>query len=352
MAWGINGLGRRGRKMKLIRAMLRAGNILLVTAGYAILILSVPQSRERTALFIVLTGLGILNLGYFIYFRKRFIAYSEEICRNAERIMRHEKEPSQLNRESLTSKTVMELEKMEDIAWNRLTESEQGKERMKQTLSEISHQLKTPLSNIRMYHDMIAEPDITEEEKKRFMEIIRRQLEKLEFLLDSLMKSSRLESEMIKLHMENRRIFHTLELAVGGIAREADRKNIDISVDCAPSAMFLHDEKWTAEAIENILDNAVKYTEENGKISVTVSLGEMYAEIRIKDTGRGIAPENYNNIFRRFYRENPASSGDGLGLGLYIARNIITLQGGYIVVHSVVGEGSAFSVFLPNRQAA
>ena len=266
--------------------------------------------------------------------------------------MRHEKEPSQLNRESLTSKTVMELEKMGGIAWNRMSESEQGKERMKQTLSEISHQLKTPLSNIRMYHDMIAEPDITEEEKKGFMEIIRRQLEKLEFLLDSLMKASRLESEMIKLHMENRRIFHTLELAVGGIVREADRKNIDISGDCAPSVMFLHDEKWTAEAIENILDNAVKYTEENGKISITVFLGEMYAEIRIKDTGRGIAPENYNNIFRRFYRENPASSDNGLGLGLYIARNIITLQGGYIVVHSVVGEGSAFSVYLPNRQVA
>ena len=101
----------------------------------------------------------------------------------------------------------MELEKMGGIAWNRMSESEQGKERMKQTLSEISHQLKTPLSNIRMYHDMIAEPDITEEEKKGFMEIIRRQLEKLEFLLDSLMKASRLESEMIKLHMENRRIF-------------------------------------------------------------------------------------------------------------------------------------------------
>ena len=184
------------------------------------------------------------------------------------------------------------------------------------------------------------------------MEIIRRQLEKLEFLLDSLMKASRLESEMIKLHMDNRRFFHTLELAVGGIVRVAVRKNIDISVDCAPSVMFLHDEKWTAEAIENILDNAVKYTEENGKISITVFLGEMYAEIRIKDTGKGIAPENYNNIFRRFYRENPASSGDGLGLGLYIARNIITLQGGYIVVHSVVGEGSAFSVYLPNRQVA
>lgn len=337
--------------MKLIRAALRAGNVLLVIAGCFILMTAMPQSRERTALLIVLTGLGMLNLGYFIYFRKKFIAYSEEICRNAERIMRHEKEPSQLNRENLISKTIMELEKMEDIAWNRLLESEQEKDKLKQTISEISHQLKTPLSNIRMYHDMISEPDITDDEKKGFMEIIRRQLEKLEFLIDSLIKSSRLESEMIKLNMENRSIFHTLEIAVGGIAQKADRKNIDISIDCQTSAAVLHDEKWTAEAIENILDNAVKYTEAHGNIRIKVVTGEMYVEIKIQDTGKGISPENYNNIFRRFYRENPASSGDGLGLGLYIARNIITLQGGYIVVCSVVGEGSAFSVFLPNRQA-
>ena len=96
----------------------------------------------------------------------------------------------------------------------------------------------------------------------------------------------------------------------------------------------------------------MKYTPEGGNISIDVSPGEMYAKIQIRDTGKGIAPENYNNIFRRFYRENPASSDNGLGLGLYIARNIITLQGGYIVVHSVVGEGSAFSVYLPNRQVA
>ena len=135
-----------------------------------------------------------------------------------------------------------------------------------------------------------------------------------------------------------------------GQRREADRKNIDISVDCAPSVMFLHDEKWTAEAIENILDNAVKYTQQRGNVSIHVVSGEMYTEIKIKDTGKGIPPEHYNDIFKRFYREKSVVRDEGLGLGLYIARSIIVRQGGHIIVRSAKGKGSCFSLFLPCRK--
>ena len=300
----------------------------------------------------ILLLFGILNLGYYLYFRRKFVRYSEEILRNTRRIMGNEKDRSlyrEYSRETLTSKVVMELEKTEDILRNRALKSEQEKEKLQKTISEIAHQVKTPLSNICMYHDMLSDPDISSGEAEKFKEIIGRQLEKLEFLIDSLIKSSRLESDMIKLNMENVSIFHVLELAVNDVVHKADRKEIELSIRCGQDMTAVCDVKWTAEAIGNILDNAVKYTPEGGKISIDVSPGEMYTKIQVQDTGKGIASGHYNDIFKRFYRESSVSEEEGLGLGLYIARNIITLQGGYIMVHSVPGQGSCFSVFLPRR---
>lgn len=335
-------------RMRVCKYVLLTVNILLPAAGSLLLFTQTPKSRERTVFLIILLLFCALDIGYFLYFRKRFVMFSEEVCRNAERIMRNERDGTQLNKDTLTSKVVMELEKMEDILGNRLAESEQGKAKLQKTISEIAHQVKTPLSNVRMYHDMLSDPDIAGGDKERFMEIIRQQLEKLEFLIDSLIKSSRLESDMIKLSMENGSVFDTLGISVNGIVQKADRKKIDIAIHCHPMIKAAHDVKWTSEAIENILDNAVKYTPERGKIRIDVIRGEMYVEIKIQDTGKGIAAEHYNDIFKRFYREPSASKDEGLGLGLYIARNIITLQGGYIMVHSVLGQGSCFSLFLPD----
>ena len=336
--------------MKAFKYALLATNAILLIAGCCLLASQTPEIPGKPVLFVIIISLGMLNLGYYLYFRRRFVAFSEEICCNAERIMRQEKGRLQRNEETLTSKIVMELEKMEDVVQNRLRESEKEKGNLQQAISEISHQLKTPLSNIRMYHDMISDPDLTSDEAGYFREIIQQQLEKLEFLIDSLIKSSRLESAMIQLNMGNNRIFHTMELAVNGIVQKADKKGIDISIHCRPTIKVPHDIKWTAEAIGNILDNAVKYTEERGNITVNVVSGEMYVEIQIQDTGKGVPPEYYNDIFKRFYREKSISNEEGLGLGLYIARNIIMLHGGYIMVHSVIGRGSCFSVFLPNRK--
>ena len=295
----------------------------------------------------------VLNLGYYLHFRRKYVRYSEEILRNTRRIMGNEKDRSlyrEYSRETLTSKVVMELEKTEDILRNRMLKREQEKEKLQKTISEIAHQVKTPLSNICMYHDMLSDPDISFDEAEKFKEIIGRQLEKLEFLIDSLIKSSRLESDMIKLNMGKVNIFHVLELAVNDVVHKADRKEMELSIQCGQDMTAVCDVKWTAEAIGNILDNAVKYTPEGGNISIDVSPGEMYTKIQIRDTGKGIASGHYNDIFKRFYRESSVSEEEGLGLGLYIARNIVMREGGYVMVRSVPGEGSAFSIFLPMNQ--
>lgn len=288
-----------------------------------------------------------INLCCYLYYRRRFIRLSSEICRYAEQVMGGRHVPGQQNQETITSKVLMELEKLETATAFQLEESKKQKKELQEMISEITHQIKTPLSNLKMYCEMLSEEGASFSRQSN--EVMKSQLIKLEFLLDTLVKASRLETDMIRLEPENSRVLETLAAAVNNVMRKAELKKIEISVDCRPSVLLFHDRKWTAEAIENILDNAVKYTPENGSIHISVHPCEMYTEIRIQDTGKGIAPAHINDIFKRFYREKSVSQTEGLGLGLYLARYIIALQKGYISVRSTPGKGSRFSVCLPNR---
>ena len=301
---------------------------------------------------------GLINLCIYFHFRRQFVRLVSDICRYAEQVMRGEPVQIQQNRETLTSKVVMEMEEMERLTALRLEESNMEKQQLLEMISEITHQIKTPVSNLKMYCEMLSEEETPLYPSPAFQgaaggnpanKVMEQQLIKLEFLLDTLLKASRLETDMIHPEMENRRVLDTLAAAVNNIIHKAGLKNIEISADCSSSIQVCHDLKWSAEDIDIILDNAVKYTPKNGSIHISVHVGEMYTEIRIQDTGKGIDPAHMNDIFKRFYREKSVSQEEGLGLGLYLARYIITLQKGYIAVRSVPGEGSCFSVCLPNR---
>ena len=335
--------------MKICKYMLIFLDVLLLFTGMYIVLTMVEEITLQYMLVFIIISLMLTNLGSYFYFRRRFIGFSNEVCRNTEEILHGHSIKEQQNKETLTSKMIMELEKIEDIFSFQLAESQNEKRELQEMISELTHQIKTPASNIQMYCEMFSDPDISSEEAKQFVMVIKQQLGKLEFLLDVLVKSSRLENDMINLQMENSRLIETLAVAVNSVMQKAELKGIDISVSCRPAIQVYHDMKWTAEAIENILDNAIKYTPENGKVLISVEVGEMYTVIKIKDTGKGIEAAHINDIFKRFYREKSSSKDEGLGLGLYLARNIINLQGGYVSVHSSLGKGSNFFVCLPNR---
>ena len=144
-------------------------------------------------------------------------------------------------------------------------------------------------------------------------------------------------------------IADTLVDAINGVLAPMERKHLHLSVNCPENLTISHDSRWTSEALFNLLDNAVKYTPEGGDIHVTVQDWEMYLEIAVTDTGRGVPESVQATIFKRFYREEAVHDVDGIGIGLYLAREIITMQGGYITVESEVGKGSTFSIFLPQR---
>ena len=216
-------------------------------------------------------------------------------------------------------------------------------------VSDISHQVKTPVSNLKMVTDTLLTYPVSDAERTDFVRGIRSQTDKLDFLFQALVKTSRLETGVIRLEKKACRLFDTVAQAMSGIVYAAEKKEIAVSVDCPEHLTLSHDSKWTTEALFNLLDNAVKYTPSRGKITVSVVPWEMYVEIKVSDTGKGISESNHAAIFRRFYREEEIHEQQGVGIGLYLARQIVMQQGGYIKVVSVPGQGSDFSIMLPVR---
>ena len=217
---------------------------------------------------------------------------------------------------------------------------------LQELISDISHQVKTPIANLKMINNTLLENEVPPQKQKEFLTAQASQLDKLDFLMQAMIKTSRLETGVISLDQKQQPVYDTLATALGWILFNAEKKQIDVQVECPEHLDARHDRKWTSEALFNILDNAVKYTPAGGQIRVSVEGWEMYVKINIADTGIGISEQHQGTIFKRFYREDAVHDVEGIGIGLYLAREIVTLQGGYIRVASEIGQGSTFSVFL------
>ena len=225
-------------------------------------------------------------------------------------------------------------------------ENRASREELKSLISDISHQTRTPLSNIKAYLSLLREetqPDRQEE----FLNSLDKQADKLEFLLQSMVKMSRLETGLIQVQMKTSDLCTTIRKAIEEIVPAAAGKQIALYVECPDRLRLVHDSKWTEEAIFNVLDNAVKYTQRGGEIHISVTRQEIFTKISIRDNGKGIALERQAEIFKRFYREPEVHEEPGIGIGLCLTRKILELQNGYIEVRSQEGEGSVFCLYLP-----
>lgn len=206
----------------------------------------------------------------------------------------------------------------------------------------------TPIANIKIYLEMLDDEMLSDRERE-FVENIKEQTVKLDFLLQSMVKMSRMETGIIQIHSEKTNLYETLGKTIAAIVPKAEKKEIRLYVECDEIIQIRHDKKWTEEAVFNILDNAVKYTAGGGKIQITVSVGEIFTKISIKDSGKGIDIGRQAEIFKRFYREPEVHDIEGIGIGLYLSRKIIEMQNGYIEVRSEIDKGSDFQIYLPNQ---
>lgn len=225
---------------------------------------------------------------------------------------------------------------------------EAEKKKIETLISDISHQTKTPIANLLLYTELLYEENLNENIRAK-VNVIHNQTERLRFLIDSLVKLSRLENGILSLNPEEKQIYPMLSAVYEQYKRKAADKGIELLIEPYDDYSAFFDLKWTTEAVCNLVDNAIKYTEK-GKIKISVESYELFTRIDIKDTGQGISEEEQAKIFARFYRSRSANESEGLGIGLYLARQILSQEGGYIKVSSKAGEGSTFSVFLPNEK--
>lgn len=222
------------------------------------------------------------------------------------------------------------------------------KENLTSLVTDISHQLKTPLASIRLYNSLLSEEDLLTEDKSDFLKRSEADINKLEWLVGSLVKVSRLEVGMVEVKLEKQNVKETLVDAVNGIYAKALKKNMEIDMVNIVDCYAYYDPKWTKEAIFNVLENAVKYTHTNGMIKVAMVELTSYIRIDIEDNGISIPKEEFNNIFKRFYRgkQEEVKNIEGSGVGLYLTRKILEEQGACITVESTLGKGTRFSLFL------
>ena len=219
------------------------------------------------------------------------------------------------------------------------------KDQISALISDISHQTKTPVANLQLYAQLLLEQPLTLREKDCAAAIFNKK-KKLQALIEALVKTSRLETGILALHPRPGEISTVVERAAAQYVPRAKGKGVALTVGQADgSAVF--DPKWTEEAVCNLLDNAVKYTPSGGTVTVEVKNYELFSAIRVADTGPGISEEDQARVFGRFYRAPNAWQAEGVGIGLYLTRQIAEKQGGYVKVESTPGKGSIFSLFLP-----
>ena len=225
---------------------------------------------------------------------------------------------------------------------------QEEKNKIKELIADISHQTKTPIANVLLYTQLLAEQELTEE-GGRCVDALEAQVRKLQTLIEALVKTSRLESGVIALYPVMGVLQPVLSSAIAQLRPKAEEKGITLVLEPGEGEAAF-DPKWTEEAVFNLLDNAVKYTPPGGTVSIDTEVYPLFVSVNVRDTGPGIPEAEQPKVFQRFYRGMEHQTEEGIGIGLYLTRQIAEGQGGYVKVASPKESGSVFSLYLPRAE--
>lgn len=248
--------------------------------------------------------------------------------------------------DTLLSKIQVQLLKLVSILKRQESTIKKERDEIKSLISDIVHQLKTPLANLQLYEELLQEEDLDQEERTLYLSNIHDQIHRLTFLFDAMTKITRLESGIIELIPEETSSEAICLTALKQVYPVAKHKNIHVKVNLGANCPLLLHKKWTTEAVFNILENAIKYSPSSSHLNISTETYNLFLRIDIQDEGCGVKEEEIPHLFKRFYRGKRHSNTDGAGLGLYLSREIIQEQGGYIKV-TPKEKGTLFSIFLP-----
>lgn len=290
---------------------------------------------------------AIIILCVTIHYRRKINLFSNNLCRILDDMAAENTPDFTITEDTLDGKINVRLKRLQEILNGKSEQARRDKEKLQALVSDISHQVKAPAANLKLYLELLSRPNLDGEKRREFLQLSAAQAEKLEFLMNGLIKMSRLETGLISFEKKEIPAADVIAGALAQISPAAEQKSLDIQVNCADGIYVFCDQKWTAEAVFNLLDNAEKYTPPHGSIRISTGRNEFYIQIRVRDSGRGISESEQAKIFGRFYRSEAAKAEEGLGLGLFLARNIISGQGGFLSVRSEPPHGAEFTINLP-----
>ena len=307
-------------------------------------------------------AIGIITGGSIIYIRQRKLRMEElrKAAAMTEDILAGRRlRTSAPGDELLLARIENQLVRIQEVLDGRRKEAEKSRDEIQKLISEIAHQMRTPLTNIESYTGFLKNITETAEQNLegeasgsnekiglQYISALEVSEKKLHFLVDSFVKMARLEQHIIQIHKNEKDLLKTIQNTFGQIQNRAEEKQIRFHITMPKQALCVHDSNWLSEAVFNILDNAVKYSEPGGTVEVSLKQNELYMKLQVRDYGIGIEEGEENQIFRRFYRGRRVTVQEGLGIGLYLAREIMNLHGGFMTAKKM-DPGLLIEVNLP-----
>ena len=278
---------------------------------------------------------GFLGGGAAVFFlqRKRRERELKRIAALAEDILNERRiSAADLEQETFYGKVAHRLVRVQEMMQGSRDEAKRSRDEIQRLISEIAHQMRTPLTNLETYLGFLQEmaEDDENDGVLRSLDAAGESAGKLHFLVESFIRMSRLEQHIIQIKKEETDILRTVRNALGQIQCQAEEKELNVTVSLPGQAGLAHDANWLGEALFNLFDNAVKYSRIGEKIEVSVTESEMFLKVRVRDYGIGIEEGEEGQIFKRFYRGRRVTAQEGFGLGLYLAREIVGRHGGFL----------------------
>jgi signal transduction histidine kinase len=246
------------------------------------------------------------------------------------------------NKEGDLSKLAVAFNSMREIIRNNISELKKEKQFLVHLLSDISHQLKTPLSSMIVYNDIMLNKELSKEQSKTFLQNNQNQLNRMQHLIQSILKLAKIDAKAIELNKENQSLNETIQEAIDTLGNKAAQHNIEVNFIEKDEISFVHDSLWLQEALINIIKNGIEHNKDGGEVSISLIENPVYTRVIIEDTGEGIREEDLPNIFKRFYKAKTSKKSDSVGIGLALSKAIVEAHGGIIEATSEIGVGTRF----------
>lgn len=312
-----------------------------------------PEVSDLFYSLIVLMTISLLlfflgSFGLYSFFTNKMYKRIRELTGYADQILEGGSiSPLNEMREGDFSKLTHSFNRMRFVIQKNIDELEKEKRFLVNLMNDISHQLKTPLAALTMYNDILTEKELSKEQQSMFLDQGRQQLERMNWLIQSLLKLAKLDVGAIQFQKKKASLSRTVQGSVEILKDFATQKGVKVRVTTDEECLIEHDTDWMTEALLNVIKNAIEHTPSGGIVSVMLEKSETLYEIQIRDEGEGIEAEEIHNIFKRFYKGKKNKKSGSIGIGLSLSKAIVEGHNGMIQVESSMGEGTTFSFLFP-----